>query len=59
MISDDKLIYYQWFTGTIERYYKSTKIYRIRFEDNSKINLKLDHNKENVSWIRYELITHY
>ena len=42
MISNDKLIYYQWFTGTIERYYKSTKIYRIRFEDNSKINLKLD-----------------
>ena len=51
MISDDKLIYYQWFTITIERYYKSTKIYRIHFEDKSKINLRLDHNKENI-WIR-------
>ena len=52
MISDDRLTYYKWFTGTVERYYKSSKIYRIRFEDNSKINIKLDLDKENDSWVR-------
>ena len=52
MISDDRLTYYKWFTGTVERYYKSSKIYRIRFEDNSKINIKLDLDKEKDSWVR-------
>lgn len=52
MILDNGSTYYQWYNGIVERYYKSSKIYRIRFEDNSSINIRLNKNKENESWVR-------
>jgi len=52
MVLDNGSTYYQWFNGIVERYYKSSKIYRIRFEDNSSINIFLRLDKENESWVR-------